>query len=385
MEYQITNYPIEKAIDCMSGNSGLTEEFIYSTTHIKGQRYIVLSSATGEDTMMGEVPMCEINNKPLKVFENKEGLLVARNGRAGTTKYLAPGYYTINDHAYILSKKKNCPYEINLKWLAIQYKTDFLSYSSASDNGTWNKTGFFKNVTLDIPVIEEQLKIVNLYERAYDTLGKVQKIKSDIEKLNDREISFEYEKYVEKNVPVESILDCMSGNSGLTSELIYSTLHSKDKRYKVLSGATQEENYLGEIIRCEINNKPIRVFEDKEGLLVIRKGKAGKTKYLDKGKYTINDDAYILSIKKKYKDLVSLKWLKIQCRSDFMEYSSSSDNGTWNKTGFFKNVSIDIPELSEQLKLVDIYEKSEAYLSKLSKIEKELLELIDKEYCNDEE
>ncbi len=107
------------------------------------ERFVVLSSATEDNTMMGEIPKCIINNRQLKVFEGQEGLLVTRNGKAGQTKYLPSGKYTINDHAYILFVKDTSPYEINLKWLSLQYKQDFLSYASNSDNGTWNMTGFF--------------------------------------------------------------------------------------------------------------------------------------------------------------------------------------------------------------------------------------------------
>ena len=60
---------------------GLTEEFIYQMQQSKNERYSVLSSATEERTMMGTLPLCNINNKLLKVFEEQEGLLVTRNGQ----------------------------------------------------------------------------------------------------------------------------------------------------------------------------------------------------------------------------------------------------------------------------------------------------------------
>jgi restriction endonuclease S subunit len=187
-EYQATEVPISKAIECMSGNSGLTEEFIYSTTQIQGQRYKVLSSATDENTMMGEVPKCMLKGKTLKVFEDKEGLLVTRNGKAGETVFLEAGKYTINDHAYILYKKRNYPYNINLKWLAIQYKSDILSYSSASDNGTWNKTGFFNNTIIDIPELSEQLKIVQLYDKVQAYVNRIEFSKMEYEKVLSKEV-----------------------------------------------------------------------------------------------------------------------------------------------------------------------------------------------------
>ena len=127
--------------------------------------YPLLSSATEERTMMGVVPKCKINNKDLKVFEGNEGLLVTRNKKAGQTRYLAEGAYTINDHAYILFNREDSKYYINLKWLAIQYRSQFLMYSSSSDNGTWNMTGFFEHTKLDIPSKKERDDIVLSYEK----------------------------------------------------------------------------------------------------------------------------------------------------------------------------------------------------------------------------
>lgn len=93
----------------------------------------------------------------LKTFEGRDGLLVTRNGKAGQTPYLPEGKYTINDHAYILFPKENSPYEIDLRWLALQYRSQFFQYASSADNGTWNMTGFFKYTKIDIPQLDELL------------------------------------------------------------------------------------------------------------------------------------------------------------------------------------------------------------------------------------
>lgn len=182
-KYQVKNIPLNQVITYMSGNSGLTEEFIYHSLQREGKKYQILSSATETRTMMGEIPMCMINNKQLKVFEGKEGLLVTRNGKAGNTRFLEKGNYTINDHAYILYVKEKCPYKINLKWLSIQYKSEFLAYTSSSDNGTWNMTGFFELTKIDIPDIVEQKQFVNLYssmEKIKQSAGKVDSLLSNI-------------------------------------------------------------------------------------------------------------------------------------------------------------------------------------------------------------
>lgn len=191
IRYQAQNVPIHKVIDCMSGNTGLTEEFIYSTIqNTSAPKCPVLSSSTEEETMMGEVPVNSIlpNGKSIKIFDNKEGLLVIRNGKAGQTRYLPKGTYTINDHAYILSVKDSCEFKIDLRWLAIQYKTEFLSYSSSADNGTWNKTGFFDNICLDIPEYDIQEKIVHSYDLVLKRKELCKRIADKYQDLLDKEL-----------------------------------------------------------------------------------------------------------------------------------------------------------------------------------------------------
>ena len=130
-----------------------------------------------------------MNGSPIKINSRKETLLIARNGTyVGQTEYIVNERYTINDHAYILYVKEKCPYKINLKWFSIQYRSEIMNYTSSSANGTWNMTGFFKNVIIDIPDFDEQLKIVRLYEKAEDMKNRVSNISAKLSSLLKKEI-----------------------------------------------------------------------------------------------------------------------------------------------------------------------------------------------------
>jgi restriction endonuclease S subunit len=181
--YQAMDISISKVLDCMNGNTGLTEEAIYQTILLEGNRYMVLSSSTEERTKLGAVPIFSIEGKTIDVFEGKQGILVIRNGKAGTTVFLAKGKYTINDHAYILSLKDDLQHKISLKWIMIQYRHRFLEYSSSADNGTWNMTGFFDNVRIDIPSFEEQIGVVKQYDRLDNLEEKLKAVNSRISSL----------------------------------------------------------------------------------------------------------------------------------------------------------------------------------------------------------
>lgn len=190
--YQAYNVPVKAVLDCMSGNSGLTEELIYNMSLLDGDKYEVLTASTTGDTAMGYIVPCPITkdgkNKPMKVFKDKEGLLVIRKGKAGSTRYLPKGNYTINDDAYILSVRTGCPYKIDLRWLALAYKSQFLAYASNSDNGTWNMTGFFDNVLLDIPAEVEQKRLVRLVEEAQRCEDMLLAVQQRLGSLLEKEI-----------------------------------------------------------------------------------------------------------------------------------------------------------------------------------------------------
>lgn len=121
--------------------------------------------------------MSYIKGKKLDVFEDEEGILVIRNGKAGTTFFLEKGKYAITDHAYILSLKKDCKYKVSLKWLMLQYRQVFLDYASTSSpNATWNMTGFFEEVKIDIPDNCEQERLVKKWELLNTLRAKLKEV-----------------------------------------------------------------------------------------------------------------------------------------------------------------------------------------------------------------
>lgn len=168
--------------------------------------------------------------------------------------------------------------------------------------------------------------------------------------------------YQANDVPLSEILNCQSGNSGFTEEYLYSQIQDKSPRkYRILTGSTDYETiqYTHKCKHPKNSAKLIATVDEKEVIHVVRKGKAGSVAFFEVGNYTLNDDAYLLYLKEDLPWEINLKWLMYALKPRFLEYTSSSDNGTWNKTGFFKNVKIDIPSYSEQVYLADIFDELE--------------------------
>jgi len=394
--FQARDYPINKVVDCLSGNTGLTEQTIYQNILVKGERYLVLSSSTEEETRLGKIPICEIKGKELKVFENNEAILVCRNGTyAGATFFLEKGKYAITDHAYLLVLRADCPFQVSLKWIMFQYRWRILDYSSHSANATWNMTGFFEDVTIDIPSYNKQLELVQTYEKIESIQQKLESILRSIHDVENKQLGYPFVRYQEKDVPISSVLTFLGGNSGLTEEYLYSQIQSDaERKYRIMTGSTDYSisQFTHKCEHPKDSTKYISVLEGKPIIHIVRKGKAGSSAYFDKGNYTVTDDAYLLFLKDTpQKTLVdpqallqiNLKWLALELKSRFFDYASSADNGTWNKGKFFDEVKVDIPSIAEQNRIVEVYSELETLDHRIIILQKRVLDLLNKQVTQD--
>lgn len=161
-EYQGKGVPCRDLFEITGGNSGLTEEYLYSLLlHNSDRKYRLLTASTdiGNAVQIYQCQDPKNASRKIKVVSD-EGIHIVRNGDAGHLNYLPHGDYTATDHAYILTKKESTSYQISLEWVALTQEDLFKEFSSKSDNGTWNKSAFLKYATIDIPSYEEQVAAV---------------------------------------------------------------------------------------------------------------------------------------------------------------------------------------------------------------------------------
>ena len=172
------NVELSKVLSFKGGNSGLTEDFIYYNQPTNEEESIeILSSATLEENRMGYISRnAKPNGKKLKIFRGP-AILVARNGYAGSMTCIPSGDFTTNDHAYVLTPKKDWKDKINLKWFIHEYQDLFFNLvTSKSDNATFDK-GYASRQIVKIPDMNFQNEFV----------GKIEYIESIITKLNEIE------------------------------------------------------------------------------------------------------------------------------------------------------------------------------------------------------
>jgi len=166
--YQAMDVPASALLDVIGGNSGLTEEYIYSLLLHRGERKYRLLTGSMDVASAIHIHQCQHpkNADRLISVYSGEAVHVVRKGKAGHVNYLEGGHYTLNDDAYLLVPKKETGIKLSLRWLAEANRQLFREYASNSDNGTWNMSGFFDHATFDIPAFEEQKEALKAMDKS---------------------------------------------------------------------------------------------------------------------------------------------------------------------------------------------------------------------------
>lgn len=219
IRYQGKNIPVYECFEYLSGNSGLTVRTIHNSKG-KMDDCTVLSSSILDSTSLGYIYSKTIlpSGKMLKLFENKEGIVISRNGYAGTMSYISPGLYTLTDHAYILHVKNECKYKIDLKWFILSFQKEIQDkyLTTKKGNQTFTITRFMKDFKFDIPTIEIQREITEKYEL-------IEKAKKALILQKEKINSFVLEEisgYEVKNIPLFKLFEPHQGNAIYTKKNI---------------------------------------------------------------------------------------------------------------------------------------------------------------------
>lgn len=226
----------------------------------------------------------------------------------------------------------------------------------------------FENSYIEIDSIEKQNEIIEFMKVREDLLKFELKIEEKSKLINNLQLcNMEGEKH-----PIHKILDVCGGSSFLTEEFLYNNSDNLEERIPVYTGAV---NFSGKYVN---KNKARKIFND--CLKITRKGQAGALAYID-GEFTINDDAYVLKIKEKYKKVINVYFLQFYLSTIISKAVSAEDgNGTFNKTKF-KAMEIVLPRIDIQNKIGALYS---TYM-KLYKIYNETNQLrieINKNICD---
>lgn len=357
--------PIQK------GNFGLTDEAIYKSIQ-QGGNFIPVWG--GEQKHVEKTRLVSENGKtkygePITIF-NGEGIIISLDGSVGCMTYVRNERFGLNHHAGFFKVRNGSEYLIDPKFFSLFYEAQLREAGVSEGSKTLSLEKIY-SIDFEIPDYTVQYKVMETIQKILIIKEKIEMMIKKLGLLKEKAISRDYQTFQVTNVPISDVLDCLSGNSGLTEEYLYSRIQDEsEKKYRILTGSTNYElkQYTHKCRHPKNTNKTIATVDGKEVIHVVRKGKAGSVAFFGTGDYTLNDDAYLLYLRDSFPYQISLRWLMYDLKPRFLEYASSSDNGTWTKTGFFKNVKIDLPSIEEQKEVIEAYERLERLEKKLNNI-----------------
>lgn len=365
----------------VKGDFGLTEEATYKSIQL-GNKMIPLWGGNEEhvhpDRFVDEKAKTKYND-PIRVHEG-EGVIISLDGSAGNMTYKKNARFALNHHAGFFKVRGNSDL-MDPEFFSIFYQQQLREASISEGSKTLTLDTIYA-MDFEIPSRSLQRELMAQIRPLLDQRHRLHRLLEKTASFRGKALSPDYKDFQDRSVPVMKVFECMSGNSGLTEKEIYQKVCLDGEKYHVLSGSTSEDTQLGKVPMFYLNGKSIRVFCDKEGILVTRKGKAGSIRFLESGKYTLTDDAYILHLRDECSYDVLLKWFIVQYAHTVLDYSSSSDNGTWNMTGFFKDVTIDIPGVEEQRTVITEYDKLEFVEHHLKRTEERVEGLFSKVFTD---
>ncbi len=298
-------------------------------------------------------------------------------GSAGKIFYIE-GKFTIGRNCMGLRPKDKYINKINLKWFSFSFQNLFYRLRIGDPKGqkSLNKL-LLQRVIIKIPDIDIQERQLKKYENLSYLKKYLNKTLSNL-----CNATYFYKDYsVDSIVAIDKLntfIDILGGNSGLTKEFIYHNLPEiEEEKIEILTGATLERTAMGFISKnAKPDNKKLKIFEG-PALLVARNGYAGTMTYISKGKFTTNDHAYVLTPKKAWKDKINLEWFMSEYQELFWKIvTSKSDNATFSKE-YAERQIIKLPNINVQNKIVQKVHPFKNLINKLKSIENRIDKLLE--------
>jgi len=364
----MTNNTVKRFFQIGRGSSGITEELAYN--------------------LYGDIPIISATSDKFSVFDHisynyakdkgiileKPTILIVRVGKAGKTQIVKYPKYIVTENVLYLQPKKKFEKDFNLKWVEQYLAKKLERYSRGELKGQRNisaeiiyRINFEK---IDRCVQDEIAILRNMCEKTKQTI--VEAIFQCQSLLRNDNITQGEEQ------EISNVFNIRGGNSRLIEEFIYQNLpESEEDKIEILTGATLETSAMGFISKkAKPNNKNLKIFEG-PAILVVRKGIAGKMTYIPKGRFTTNDDAYVLTPKEAWKDKINLEWFISEYQELFLKIvTSKSDNATFSKE-YAERQIIQIPYIDEQNRIMQKLTPLKVLIQKLCEIENKIDELLE--------
>jgi len=333
-------YKISDFFEVKRGISGLTEEYIYNN---KGSLPVVSANSSNLN-LFGSIDEKAIKQKDIIDFQV---LCIIRVGNAGHCNIVPYNKFVATENVLLLYPKEEYRDKIDLRYVKNQIQDKLIRNARGDIDGQRNISAeIIKRISFDFDE-KKQIQLSQIIKISEQLNKNINKLKINRLKNNYLDGDICYRK------KIRDIFDCYSGYSKFTSEFIYNNRPlNRNDEIPIFSGSNIEKPF-GYISKESLKKFKIPVINS-YSLLVSRKGKAGTLRLMENMNYTINDDAYVLVLKKQWEDKLILPWFIYEYQELFYKIvTSKSDNGTFSKK-IALNLNVDIPNIEIQKKSMSL-------------------------------
>lgn len=385
---------LDTFIQFNSGNSGLTQEFIYENLPMgTDEKIIVLSASKYYKKIMGYIKRdVSIGNRKLKTY-NGETILVVRKGLAGKMHYYKELEYTINEDAYVITVRDKYKDKINLQWFAYFFQKLFFNITTAREgNGTFSKE-YAKQQYVEIPELNVQREELKLYSALEQDREKIDTVLEQTDKCLKRIITADcMEKYNIKD------LFYMDTGKRILKQGLYSIINpqcnNKEEIIPIVSSGIENEGIFGyasiQWLNTNYRRKVVRENEweawnnyinasyiiDEPCVTWNTDGAAG-TLFYRENKFFPTDHCGVLIPKDKYKDKVNLKYFAYSQQYNFKQ---NSERGNLHLQEMSAQV-VELPPIQIQNQVCHIIECLMGIKEKLLDQENKIDQIMKRELC----
>lgn len=296
----------------------------------------------------------------------------SKDGYAGKLFYRNNKFFP-NDHCGVLLLKEEYKKDINLAWFVNTQQSLIMSKSLQSNSQPMLYNEQMSNIEFELPIQSDGSIDINLQNNLVKLYDKVKQYKKVIEKellkvnnILSKELIID--NYITKTVEDIALLN--KGSNKISEENIYNN-HSNNG-IPVYSSATLNEGLMGEVnnLLYKKSNKKGKAGE----LTWTTNGYAGVVFYRETD-YLYSEKCGRIILRKKYKKIINLKFLKIYLNQITYKYKTAESNNGKLDILHMSNIPVKLPinnhgeiDIKIQNLIVKKYEKIFNIKTNLEKI-----------------
>ena len=287
------------------------------------------------------------------ILVGEDGSVINRNGNPIVT--WAEGKIWVNNHAHIIEEIEG----IQLRYLYYYIQTINVANLIHGNIPKLNQ-GDFRKLRIAVPPMEVQCEIIRI-------LDKFTELEAELEaELENRKKQYEY--YRDKLLNFDK-----TGNPcGCTHTHTHGYLLEKTKYYtldeitnNIYSGKNKNKSSDGKYSvygSTGVISKTTVPAYKKDNILIARVGVNAGYVYIAKGEYDVSDNTLIVELK----DNVNLKYVYYQLSNINLHQYARGGGQPLITAGQMKQVSIPVPSLEKQNKIVDILDRFDKLCNDIS-------------------